>query len=111
VVPVERYLDVASVTVTPVESKDSPRYRLRGRDPRGGWGDGLDNYSVTATVAPSGLVRTLSVQYAQSRGESVERLRYRFTFDRLGVASVERPDWISTARERIDNGTAVSVSR
>jgi len=106
--PVRRYLDVTSVDVRPITVGDDRLYRLTATETRATRGGGEWDYSVTATVSPSGLVRNLSARYTLSSRERNETFRYRATFERLGDVHLERPEWVPAAGNRTADGTAGS---
>lgn len=105
--PIERYLDVETVTVTTIANDSGPRFRLVGRQPAGTWGDSIRNYTVRALVTPDGLVRSVAVSFTFAESGSVERVRYEASFERLGDVTVSPPDWLPAARNQsADDGRA-----
>ncbi|WP_136687323.1 hypothetical protein [Halorhabdus amylolytica] len=106
--PVRRYLNVTSVDVRPVTVGGDRYYRLVGTELRSMSGGDEWDYSVTATVTPSGLVRNLSARYTLSNGEENETFRYRGTFERLGDVDLEQPNWVQAAENRTADGTTGS---
>ncbi|MBV0924987.1 hypothetical protein KTS45_12345 [Halomicroarcula limicola] len=54
--------------------------------------DRVRNYTVRATVASSGWVRTFSVRYFDPYQDV--SVRYRFEYSAIGETTVERPAWV-----------------
>jgi hypothetical protein len=109
---VTRYLDTPVTDVTErVRTRDSTRYRLEGAGrPPGFAVDRVYNYSFVATVDDRGFVREATVGYTVATPDGRYRLRFEWTYGRLGTTTVSPPAWIEQARPETDsvstNGTA-----
>ena len=109
---VTRYLDTPVTDVTErVRTRDSTRYRLEGAGrPPGFAVDRVFNYSFVATVDDRGFVREATVGYTVATPDGRYRLRFEWTYGRLGTTTVSPPAWIEQARPETDsvstNGTA-----
>ncbi|MFB6151929.1 MAG: hypothetical protein ABEJ40_09005 [Haloarculaceae archaeon] len=54
------------------------------------------NYTVTAYVEPSGLVRSLAVEYDKASGDYRQHVSFRFDYTAVGRTNVTEPDWVAT---------------
>ncbi|WP_380679724.1 DUF7537 family lipoprotein [Salinigranum sp. GCM10025319] len=109
---VTRYLDTPVTDVTErVRVGDSTRYRLEGSGrPPGFAVDRVFNYSFVATVDEDGFVREATVGYTVATPDGRYRLRFEWTYGRVGTTTVSPPAWIEQARPETDavstHGTA-----
>lgn len=93
--PVRRYLAVPNATVAEVRAGGQRYYRVESQRPTApGIAEG-QNFSVTAIVAPDGVVHSLTASFERERRDRRERVEYSFTLDRRAAVAVERPDWVA----------------
>jgi len=102
--PIRLYLSLESARVTRLDGGERPHYEVvgtRSRLPREG---PVSDYRARAVVRADGFVRQLNVSYTVERDRPDRRLRVRYTFSyrRVGETTVERPDWVATARRRTE---------
>lgn len=96
--PLLEYLVLRDVTVSRVSTENRTYYRVVGtRDTLLRYGD-VENFRATALVRADGFVRQLNVSFATERADRRVDVRYNFTYDEIGTASLDRPAWVATAR-------------
>lgn len=99
---IEEFLDDVTVEADVLDRDGRTLYRLRAADDPppavARPGRTVRNYSATAYVRPSGLVRTLAVEYDQRTDDGWGEFAFRFDYSRVGETTVTEPDWVSTAR-------------
>jgi hypothetical protein len=97
---IRQYLSLESARVSRLDVGERPHYEVvgtRSRLPRYG---AVADYRVRAVVRSDGLVRRLNVTYTVERGNRRLDVRYGFSYRGVGTTTVERPDWVETARRR-----------
>jgi hypothetical protein len=94
-----QWLGALNTTATEYVADDgTTRYRVVGRGFPGPDGTRpVENYTVQATVAPSGLVAEGHATYALASARGRYPVRFEWTYDRVGTATVERPAWYDRA--------------
>jgi len=92
---IERYLTVENATVAETVVDGQLHYRVRATTDEYRRLGGATDYSATAVIAPDGFVRSLNVSYVNRGGNRSIAVSYRFRYDAIGTATVERPNWLS----------------
>jgi hypothetical protein len=100
-----QWLGSLNTTATEFVAEDgTTRYRVVGRGFPGPDGTRpVENYTVRATVTAEGLVVDGHATYVLVSARGRYPVRFEWTYDRLGTATVERPAWYDRAA---GNGTA-----
>lgn len=100
---IRQFLDVESATVVRAETDDERLFRVAGTtESVSGFGEVRD-YEVRALVSETGFVRSLTVTFFAP--DRHRRYSYEFSYTRIGIATVEPPDWIA------DGWTADAANR
>lgn len=90
---IRRYLSPSNTTVKTVRVRGRRAYRVVSTTPTLETANTVDSYRVEALVRPSGLVRSLSVNYTVTTDEGQRRVRYRYRYTDVGTTRVEPPVW------------------
>ena len=93
-VAISRYLAIGSATVAATTVDGKRYYRITGSGDTLPVTGEISNYSVEALVAPSGVVRSLSVSYEDVIGSNRERIDYRYRYSAVGETTVQPPEWV-----------------
>jgi hypothetical protein len=91
------HLSLSSAQVTSVDRGGERLYRLYTTEPPRGLraaDQSVGNVSVTAYVAPTGLVRGFYAEYDQHVDGVHRRVRLRVTYRTVGETTVTEPDWV-----------------
>jgi len=105
---ITEYLRTENVTVAETRVDGQRYYEIVGTDYAFRSGYGIRNYTARAVVSPDGFVRSLHVEYDQTRDGERERITYTFQYSRLGDTTVERPEWVT--RNWVADGEARSLA-
>jgi hypothetical protein len=109
---VTRYLATPVTDVTDrTRVGNTVRYRLEGEGlPSGFDRDRVYNYSFVATVGDDGFVYQATVEFSVVTVEGSYRLRFEWTYGRVGSTMVAPPVWIDGARPTTATATAMNTS-
>jgi hypothetical protein len=103
--PIGGLLALDSATVSRVAVGTRPHYEILGsRLTLGSYGP-VESYRARAIVRSDGFVRHLNVSYTIDQPDFQVVMHYEFTYRQVGNATVERPDWVETARNRTEDQT------
>lgn len=92
---IRRYLDVERASIEGTTVDGDRHYRLVGRTADLPGVDPLEQYNVTAVIAPDGFVRSLAVSYRTTELNETRAISYTFEYDRVNETTVTEPDWTS----------------
>jgi hypothetical protein len=97
---VTRYLATPTTAVTGHTHRgDTVWYRLEGAGTPPGFGAAeVHNYTVVASVDERGFVREATVEFTVVTTMGSYRLRFEWTYGRLGATTVTTPAWVDGAR-------------
>lgn len=91
---ITEYLQTENVSVAETRVAGQRYYEIVGTDYAFRTGYDIRNYTARALVSPDGFVRSLSVDYNQTRDGERERVTYTFEYSQVGTATVEKPAWV-----------------
>lgn len=94
---------VQETNVTPTTVDGEPGYRLVGERAATGLYNTYGDYTVTALVESSGLVRRIETSYSRSSLGVTTRGSNVFVIDPVPNGTVTEPPWVETAREATDD--------
>jgi len=86
--------------VVRVDVGERPNYRTTGTQSLVDRYGPVQSFEGCAIVRSDGLVRRLYVSFVTTYRSDPVQVRYTSVYTRLGNATVEPPEWLSTARER-----------
>ena len=95
---IRQYFDVENTTVSAVRIDGRRHYRIVAGDWPGFAAESVSNGTVTAVVSPDGFVRSLEAAYTIYSADQSRRVRYAFTYERVGNTTVDPPDWFRKDR-------------
>lgn len=85
-------------TVVEVRYLGQPHFRIRNTYDVHPDFEGVENYSVRARVAQSGLIRSMTVSYIRTADDEETTVNERFVYVQVGETSVDRPNWVDERR-------------
>ncbi len=103
------FLQVGHVTVSKIRVDTQVNYEIAGTYDVHPNIENFRNYSVRAIVTPSGLIRTLDVEYttAASDGEPTT-IAYHYRYTAVGSTIVSRPAWVDNRWNQTIEQSAVA---
>lgn len=102
--PIRTYLALDEATVWRVERGQRQHYRVVGTAATVPGYESVNAYRASALIRADGFVRSLNVTYTVVRPDVIVQRRYSFTYRTVGNLTLERPDWVETARNWTSEG-------
>lgn len=98
--PIRKHLLLDSMRVSRVDVGSRQHFAIVGTRSSVAYSGAVSNFTARAVVREDGFVRSLNVSYVVDRRNRQVETTYNFSYRRFGSATVDRPDWVGTARNR-----------